>query len=187
MPNGNEEVQEIKFRPNWQPPWDSETASAAIRKRWADPEQRKAWKQNPGLDEANAVLRENHEARFVLYANGLRLPPLPGCTAEQARWFWRQARFEATLTMKKLIKAGVVTQEDENAEEALHYCLTVMKAPVDQKTGLTAARTVLDFCKAKPAIKQDLTINKAEEWLAAVSADNEQVSDKDAGDQEEVA
>jgi hypothetical protein len=129
-------------------------------------------------------------SRAVYLYDGTRLPALnvdgKPCTRKQARWFWRQARFEATLTMKKLIAAGIVSEDEVQGNKALHYVLSVMKAPVDQKIGLQAARTVLEWTRPKPVSKSEVTINKAEEWLEAVTSDNErippEVNETDAGD-----
>ena len=90
--------------------------------------------------------------------------------------------------MKKLIAAGVVSEDEVHGNKALHYALSVMKAPVDQKIGLQAARTVLEWTRPKPVSKSEVTINKAEEWLAAVTSENErippEVNEKDVGDAE---
>jgi hypothetical protein len=96
-----------------------------------------------------------------------------GMNLEQAKRFWRQARFEATLAMKKLEAAGVLDDADEQSREALRYAIEKIKDKTTAPAhGLMAARLVLDFTKAKPAQKSEVTINKAEEWLEAVTADN---------------
>lgn len=95
-----------------------------------------------------------------------------GMRKSQAKVFWKQARFEAALTMNKLEEAGVINPADTMANEALKEALTIMRMPIAQKDRLSAARLVLDFTKAKPAQKTELTVNKAEEWLAAVTEDN---------------
>ena len=87
--------------------------------------------------------------------------------------------------MNKLEKAGVLIDADDMAKEALHEALSIMRMEIAQKDRLAAARLVLDFTKAKPAQKTELTVNKAEEWLAAVTADNVKEADQsDAGDAE---
>lgn len=153
----------------------SAAVSAALKAKWADPE----WRA--------ALLAKRRTTKGTKRSPDATLLGIPkGMCREQAKWFWRQAKFEATLTMNKLEDAGVIPAEDKAdddvtaARNALHYALTVMRGPVDQKVGLQAAGLVLNFTKAKPASKQELTINKAEEWLAAVTADNGQ-SDTDEG------
>lgn len=83
----------------------------------------------------------------------------------------RTARFKATMTMKKLDAAGILDDADAQAREALHKALEVMRMPLPAKDLLAAARLVLDFTKAKPAQKQEITVNTAEEWLQAVVED----------------
>lgn len=138
-------------------------ASAALKKCWADPEwvaalmaKRKAVMPTPG----------NLPRRYTRFGvpNGMR--------KDQAKRFWRQSKFEATLTVKKLEKAGILDDTDDMAKEALRYSLTVMRGPVNQPIGLAAAKQVLEWTKAKPATKQEVTLNKAEEWLAAITEDN---------------
>lgn len=90
----------------------------------------------------------------------------------QVKVFLRQARLEATLTMKKLDKAGVLDDADDMARAALHEALVVMRGPTTAKDKLTAARLVLDFTKAKPASKQEIQVSTAEAWLEEVTQDN---------------
>lgn len=90
----------------------------------------------------------------------------------------QQARESAAVTMAELEKAGVLEDADEQAKEALQTSIEIMRQPGDKKVRLQAARQVLEWTKAKPAAKQDITVNKAEEWLAAIAAEN----DEDKGD-----
>jgi hypothetical protein len=132
---------------------------------------------------ADPVYRAEHSARLAAMAGQGRRYGIPnGMNRRQAKWFWRQARFEATLTMKKLDKAGVLNDADEHAREAIHAALSVMRMEVAQPVRLAAARLVLDFTKAKPAQRTELTVNKAEEWLAQVTEQNEKADKGDAGD-----
>lgn len=86
--------------------------------------------------------------------------------------FQKQARFEATLTMKKLDAAGVLDDTDAQSREAIHKGLEIMRnGAASVKDQLAAARLVLDFTKAKPASKTELTVSAAEEWLDAVTQD----------------
>jgi hypothetical protein len=82
-----------------------------------------------------------------------------------------QAALEsAKVTVSELKKAGVLDGADDRAEAALTEAVKVMRAPGDKKVKLAAARLVLDFTKAKPANKTELTINAAEQWLKEVAA-----------------
>jgi phosphoribosylpyrophosphate synthetase len=82
------------------------------------------------------------------------------------------ARQSAKETMSKLEKAGVLVDDSEDAKEALQSAITSMRQPGSKQVGLAAAKLVLEYTKAKPASKSDITVNKAEEWLAAIAADN---------------
>ena len=133
--------------------------SARLKELWQDPEWRA--KQIEHLNKAREKSRKG----------GIRYGVPDGMRRHQAKWFWRQAKFEATLTIKKLEAAGIISADEEHAKEALHTALTVMRGPQNQGTRLAAAKLVLEYTKAKPAQKQEVTINKAEEWLEAVVAD----------------
>lgn len=57
------------------------------------------------------------------------------------------------------------------AEEALEGALTVLRAPSNQSAKLAAAKLILEFTKSKPVAKSEVSVNKAEEWLASLSHD----------------
>ena len=63
--------------------------------------------------------------------------------------------------------------EDEYAKEALTTAVEVMRVPGETRERLAAARLVLDFTKTKPVAKSEVTIGKAEEFLASLIDDNE--------------
>jgi hypothetical protein len=129
------------------------------RKLWADPE----WR-------ARQIEKIKNSKRKKGWNTNAGVPP--GMRKQQARTFWKQARFEAALTMRKLDKAGVLDDADEQAKEALKTAISVMRGPVPPKEKLAAARLVLDFTKSKPVQKQDITVSTAEAWLEAVVEDN---------------
>ncbi len=160
--------EEVERRRGWnwrQNLMTPEQARARMTATWADPERAEARRQ---------AIRDNTPGRFGI-PNGMN--------KKQAKFFWRQARFEAALTMNKLEKAGVLDDADEMSREALKEALAIMRMPIQQKDRLAAARLVLDFTKAKPAQRTELTVNKAEEWLAAVTEANGKEADEgDAGD-----
>ncbi len=65
--------------------------------------------------------------------------------------------------------------EDKAALLALEYAVEVVEAGLDPtRDRLAAARLVLDFCKQKPASKNEHTITKAEDFLAALAKDSEE-------------
>jgi hypothetical protein len=65
------------------------------------------------------------------------------------------------------------TPEDQMAKQALHEAFTLALGPSPQQIKLAATRIVLEWTKAKPATKADLTIQTAEKWLEQVAKDNE--------------
>lgn len=142
-------------------------ASQTIRHLWADPEWRAA-----------LLARRNNKRPD----GGVGGSGIPGrMNLATFKRFRTQARFEATLTMKKLDKAGVLNDADDMAREALHTALEIMRLPIANKEKLAAANTVLTYTKAKPAQKTELTVSKAEEWLEAVTADAETNESSDSG------
>jgi hypothetical protein len=62
--------------------------------------------------------------------------------------------------------------EDVFAQEALQTAVEVMRTPGETRERLSAARLVLDWTKAKPAAKSEVTIGKAEEFLASLIEDD---------------
>ena len=58
--------------------------------------------------------------------------------------------------------------EDEYAKAALETAVEVMRVPGDNRERVAAARLILDFCKSKPALKNELSISKAEDFLASL-------------------
>jgi len=64
--------------------------------------------------------------------------------------------------------------EDEYQKEALTTAVEVMRLVGETRERLAAARLVLDFTKSKPANKSDVTISKAEDFLAALLQEDEQ-------------
>jgi IS5 family transposase len=63
--------------------------------------------------------------------------------------------------------------EDEYSKEALQTAVEVMRVDGASRERLQAARLVLDFTKSKPANKSEVTIGKAEDFLASLLADDE--------------
>jgi hypothetical protein len=144
--------------------------SERFRKMWQDPAMREKM-----LSRRAEVAAERKAAGNPINPSHAGVPW--GMRRAQVKRFQKQARLEATLSMKKLTKAGVLTDDTApEAREALHTALEVMRMPGDPKSKLAAARLVLDFTKAKPASKSEVTINTAEEWLAQVTEVNEQIT-----------
>lgn len=95
-----------------------------------------------------------------------------GMRKEQAEVAWAEARVSSQETIAKMIENKVIDGDDQRATEALETAMTIMRGPsTHQGDKLRAARTVLEWTKAKPAAKSEVTIQKAEDWLALVTAD----------------
>jgi hypothetical protein len=80
----------------------------------------------------------------------------------------------AAIPLVKKDMANIKKQIDlpEMAEEALEGALTVLRTPNSQQTKLAAAKLILEFTKTKPVAKSEVSVNKAEEWLATLAADD---------------
>jgi len=63
--------------------------------------------------------------------------------------------------------------EDEYQKEALQTAVEVMRLVGETRERLAAARLVLDFTKSKPASKSDVSIHKAEDFLASLLIEDE--------------
>lgn len=138
-------------------------ASEALRTLWADPVRRAA------LLEKRAQVRCDRAARGETQTTRAGVPD--GMRKPKADVLWAKARVKAEKTMAELKTAGLLNDADEMASEALQEALTVMRSPSTKQVKLQAAKLVLEYTKAKPAAKSEITVNKAEEWLAAVTAD----------------
>lgn len=141
-------------------PGTNPAVSKRLKELWADPE----WR-------AKATAKNREIATYR--KQGARCGVPDGMRKEEALEKWAVAKESAKQTMADLKDAGALTA-DEKANEALETAITLMRSPMKQETRLAAARLVLDFTRSKPASKQDISVNKAEEWLAAVAASNDE-------------
>ena len=77
--------------------------------------------------------------------------------------------------------------EDEYQKEALSTAVEVMRLVGETRERLAAARLVLDFTKSKPASKSDVSISKAEDFLASLLIEEEQTDEQETdGSKKEV-
>ena len=91
-----------------------------------------------------------------------------GMTKQEAVKMWAEAKRKAKITME-IIK-NTIPLDDERAEQALEAALEVMHAEhVHMDTKLKAAKIILEYTKAKPATRQDVTINRVEDWLSEIA------------------
>ena len=80
-----------------------------------------------------------------------------------------KAKKEAEQVVK--IMAEKYDIESDYAKEALTTAVEVMRVPGETRERLAAARLVLDFTKQKPVAKSEVTVGKAEEFLASLLTD----------------
>ena len=90
-----------------------------------------------------------------------------GGKAKLARRLRKEAEDRAEVIVQKMKDNDVVSLDDERAETALKFAVTVIEdGTTDQKDRLAAARMVLDFTKQKPISKTQLAVTKPEDFLA---------------------
>ena len=85
-------------------------------------------------------------------------------------------RQEVQAEAKKVVRimAEKFNIEDEYAKTALETAVEVMKTPGENRERVAAARLVLDFTKSKPTAKNEVTIGRAEDFLASLVSDDEE-------------
>lgn len=163
------------------PPRAKATTSAKtgkVKKRTLHhtPANKEAPQEVPGHAEWVAM-RKSQMAPFM--TNAFRalvgLPPktrlgIPdGMRADDAAERWEIARKRAKKDIQNMKDTGVIDLSDARAEEALETTLAIMRGPMNQQTALAAARQVLEWTKAKPASKSEMTVNAAEAWLSQIA------------------
>lgn len=99
-----------------------------------------------------------------------------GHTAETIKPIREQAKKDAKKVVK--IMSEKFNIEDEYQKEALRTAVEVMRIDGQTRERLAAARLVLDFTKSKPASKSDVSIHKAEDFLASLLVEDEQTDEQ---------
>lgn len=140
-----------KTKPRW---GNSKAHSEASKARWADPVIRAKM-----LD---AVRNKRGDTSRFGIPNGMR--------REEAEAAWSWATFYANKVTKIMKEQGII-EEDPKVEKAFTAAVEVLESPMSQNIKLQAARLILDFTKAKPASKAEITVAKAEDWLQSVTRD----------------
>lgn len=74
--------------------------------------------------------------------------------------------------------------EDKYAKEAMESAVEIMRTEGGTRDRLAAARLVLDFTKQKPVTKSDVTVGKAEDFLASLLSEEEHGDTKQENDNE---
>jgi hypothetical protein len=94
-----------------------------------------------------------------------------GMRYDEAEREWAFARMYANEVTKIMKEEGIIP-EDPKVEAAFRAAIEVLESPMSQAIKLQASRLILDFCKAKPVAKSEVTVKSAEDWLAQVTADH---------------
>lgn len=81
-----------------------------------------------------------------------------------------RVRPEINRIKKKMKEAGQLP-EDKRAEQVLDKALETFLLSTTAKDVSSLGRLILDFTKAKPAQKTELTVKTAEDWLDELSDD----------------
>jgi hypothetical protein len=118
-------------------------------------------------------------------ASGGRAGVPDGMTKAEAAPLWAKAREQARKFITIMEDAGEIAgvvipgSEQDMAKRALEEAFALAVSPLTQAQVKNAAiRTVLEWTKAKPESKSKLTLDKSEEWLAALAADMKNDDDK---------
>ena len=101
-----------------------------------------------------------------------------GHTAETIAPVRAQAKKDAEKVVKIMTEKYNI--EDEYQKEALKTAVEVMRIDGQTRERLAAARLVLDFTKSKPASKSDVSISRAEDFLASLLTDEESTDEQAA-------
>jgi len=80
-----------------------------------------------------------------------------------------KAEHEAKRIMAIMEQQGQLPEMDDLAKEALLNVLTMMRQPGNVKDKHSLARTILEYTKAKPASKSDVTVRTAEDFLDEIA------------------
>jgi hypothetical protein len=67
--------------------------------------------------------------------------------------------------------------DEQIVAEATLYLLETIRGPVNADSALRASQTLLTFFKGKPSTKSELSISKAEDWLAGIASEASKGSD----------
>ncbi|MBB4039102.1 hypothetical protein GGR34_000737 [Microvirga flocculans] len=112
-------------------------------------------------------LRQKQNSEYMIGSRS-RLGVPDGMRKAEALKAWAEARRKAEIHMANMKKAGLLP-DDEIVQKATQATLEILEGPMNQDMKLKAARQLLDFYKAKPASKSEVTVNAAEAWLASLA------------------
>jgi hypothetical protein len=157
-----------KPKPTRSPPrrgHKSPERAEAKRREWANasPEKRAAW--------AAAIAESTRRRAESQDPSNWRTGIPHAMRRDEAEAEWAFARMYAKEVTKIMVDEKLIP-EDPKVEKAFTAAVEVLESPMSQAVKLQAARLILDFCKAKPVAKSEVTVKSAEDWLAQVTADH---------------
>lgn len=147
-------------------------------------------KKNPAFGEALKRAWQDPEKRARMLAGikggGNRMGVPDGMTRAQVAPLWAKAKQLSERFIAIMEDAGKVERtptpgsKEEMGKQALAEAFTYGVGPhTDAKTKSAYLKLVLDFTMAKPESKSKLTLDRSEEWLAALEADMKNGSPSD--------
>jgi hypothetical protein len=112
-------------------------------------------------------MRQKQNSEYMIGSRS-RFGVPDGMRKQEAEKEWAEARRKAEIHMANMKQAGLLP-EDEIVQKATQATLEILEGPMNQDMKLKAARQLLDFFKAKPVSKSEVTVNAAEAWLASLA------------------
>ena len=95
-----------------------------------------------------------------------------GFTKHEIEPIRAKAKKEAKEVVK--IMSDKYDIHDDYSREALETAVEVMRVQGETRERLSAARLILDFTKSKPVAKSEVSVSKAEDFLATLLAEDEE-------------
>lgn len=101
----------------------------------------------------------------------------PGWTNREYLPLYEEAKKEAKRLVKHMIEDGKLPSDDDIGNELMASLLTLVRAPGGPAFKLKAIKTALDFVKARPTQKTEVTVKTAEDFLDELAAHMEDKDD----------
>lgn len=161
--------------------YDEERIKNRTPAQKAASERFKAMQKDPEfLAKKDAAIRAKREAD----PESLKRSGIPnGMNRAQAETFRRRAKEQAKKDIEIMKQKGIISAEDTMANDALEEALAVMRGAHSQPIKLSAAKLILEYTKAKPQAKSEVTVKTAEDWLKEILTKD--TSDDDEGEDAE--
>lgn len=167
-----EEVKKVGRKPRKRSPRPNNNGrypglGEVLRQKWQDP----VWRAAIMEKRKAAGLKRKQKRNF-------RQGVPDGMRKAEAEALWAQAAVVADRFIKIMEDTGELPEvvvpgsEEEMAKSALREACAYAFSPMtDAKTKQSYLSLILNFTKAKPETKSKITLDKSEEWLAAVAED----------------